>query len=85
MNIEKIKHFKKETQEDILSTLKAYKAVHVTRYELTGREEVSVGTCIKASYTEEERSAVMTTVKAEDIYTAEERADNFEEVFGYRR
>lgn len=77
--------FNKETQKEIIDTLKVYDKCQVAKYTLTGREEVFTGVVIKASYTEEEKTAVFFDLKAEDLFTPKERNQNYRETFGYDR
>lgn len=71
MNTEIIKNLPNAVQAHIISTLKAYDEIFVT-YE---NGEYHYGLCLKSSYAPDHK--VIGRFKAEDIYTEEERIENY--------
>lgn len=69
----------KEIQEKVKSTLRAFHSCTVT-YEHS-KFSVSTGTCIRATYDWDH--FVAGTYKDDEVYTIEERRQNYEEEFGY--
>ena len=67
-----------ETQAKVKDILKAFSEVSVT-YEY-GKFEVSAAICVRAHYNYDH--CVCGRYKQEAVYTAEERARNYKEVFG---
>ncbi len=65
-------------QQEVKRTLKAFRRCGVT-YEY-GEFHVSTGCCIKAKYNYDH--FVCGEYKADEVYTAEERRQNYIEVFG---
>ena len=68
-----------EVQNQIKSTLKAYNRVNVT-FEY-GKFSVSAGCCIKSHYNYDHFACG--EYKADEVYTKEERRQNYIESFGY--
>lgn len=77
MRKEDLAMFDAEIQKKILDVLKAYDKVTVS-YEY-GEYQVSTGACVKARYGEDHE--VFGTWYAEDVYTLEERTENYIEMF----
>lgn len=72
-----VMEFPANVQESIMETLKAYNQVHVS-YE-DGNYRVSTAIGIKASYGQDHR--YVGTVYSTDVYTLEERTENYIECF----
>lgn len=71
----------KEVKDEALDTLKAYDRVRV---EYAGGEyKVTTGCCIASRYAYDQ--CVCSVYYAKDLYTEEERQENFKEVFGYEQ
>ena len=81
MNATRIQQYPKETQEEILDTLKAYSRVQITR-ESNGAFSVSVCSVISAY---DNGSRYIEEIKVEEVYSTEEREANYKETFGYER
>lgn len=77
MNTTSISNLPKEIQEDILSTLKAYSEVNII-FEY-GEYHATPGISIKEVYAPDHK--FIGTIKVEDIYTEEERTENYIECF----
>jgi hypothetical protein len=77
LNKDNLKDFPQDVQTKVLDILKAYNKVTVS-YEY-GVYNVSTGSCIKAVYGEDHE--VYGDFHAEDIYTIEERTENYIESF----
>ena len=77
--LEKLNQLPSETANEIKRVLRAYDECYVT-YEY-GKFNVSVGITIKAKYGTDYKW--IGEFKAEEIYSQEERYQNFKEVFGY--
>lgn len=69
----------KEIQEEVKSTLRAFHSCTVT-YE---HNKFSVSTCICIRSTYDWDHFVAGTYKDDEVYTLEERRQNFKEEFGY--
>lgn len=67
----------KEIQDKVKNTLKAYDEAHVT-YE-NGAYKVSVGVALTATYAPDFK--VIGTISANEIYTQDERIENYINVF----
>ena len=76
-NKEELNQFPTEVIEDVLQTLKAYN--HVTISFANGLHHVSTGSCILAAYPADHK--VFGMAYAEDVYSEEERTENYIEVF----
>ena len=68
------------TQQIVKDTLKAFDQVNIT--SINGEYRVSTGTYLLDKYPESFK--VIGSIHANDIYTKEQRYDNYEESFGYR-
>lgn len=75
--IEKMNSLPTETQNDIKQTLRAYHSVNVTF--ANGKYSVDTGICVRSKYAED--FEVIGEFKDTDIYTLEERRQNFREEF----
>lgn len=78
-NSMKLEDLPEEIQAKVKNTLKAYDSVNVTFEH--NRFESSVGVCIKANYGIDH--FVCGRYEAKEVYTEEERRENFKEEFGY--
>lgn len=75
--INKLNTLPKEVQDKVKNTLKAYDEAHVI-FEY-GEYHVSVGVALKASYGADHK--VIGTFKANEIYTDDERIENYINTF----
>lgn len=75
--INKLNTLPKEVQDEVKNTLKAYDEAHVI-YEY-GEYHVSVGVALKAHYAPDHK--VIGTFKANEIFTQDERIENYINTF----
>lgn len=75
--INKLNTLPKEVQDKVKNTLKAYDEAHVT-YE-NGDYKVSVGVALTATYAPDFK--VIGTITAKEVYTDDERIENYINVF----
>lgn len=75
--INKLNTLPKEVQDKVKSTLEAYDEVHVV-FEY-GEYHVTVGVALKAHYANDHK--VIGTFKANEIFTQEERIENYINTF----
>ena len=73
MNNTMINNLPQEIQDKVLNTLKAYDKVYIT-YEY-GAYKVSIGVALTATYADDFR--VIGEVEAQEVYTDDERIENY--------